>query len=256
MNIGFLITARLKSQRLKNKVILEIVERPLISHMLDRIKAAQRIDNIVICTSTNSQDDPLEDIARSEGVLCYRGSEDDVLVRLSEAASLYGIEYIISLTADAPIIDPFFIDLTVHEFERTNADYIQWDKLPPGQGPLGLKVSALKKVCDIKNENDTEVWGDYFTKTGLFQVHNPEVGSEFIFPDLKTTLDYPEDYEFLKCIFDELYTLNKVFSLSNIIKLIKEKPELISINRHCLTLCEKHIAKTAESAKWKEKVGT
>ena len=53
---------------------------------------------------------------------------------------------------------------------------------------------------------------------------------------LKTTLDYPEDYEFLKCIFDELYTLNKVFSLSNIIKLIKDKPELISINRHCLTL--------------------
>ncbi len=116
MNIGFLITARLKSQRLKNKVILEIVERPLISHMLDRIKAAQRIDNIVICTSTNSQDDPLEDIARSEGVLCYRGSEDDVLVRLSKAASLYGIEYIISLTADAPIIDPFFIDFGGADF--------------------------------------------------------------------------------------------------------------------------------------------
>jgi len=55
MKIGFLITARLKSQRLKNKVILEIAERLLISHMLDRIKAAQRIDNIVICTSTNSQ---------------------------------------------------------------------------------------------------------------------------------------------------------------------------------------------------------
>ena len=252
MNIGFLITARLKSIRLPKKVILKIAERPLISHMLDRIKDARRVNEIIICTSTNSQDDPLKQIAVKEDVICYRGSEDDVLMRLHEAASFHGIEYIVNLTADCPIIDPFFIDSTVDEFEKTNADFIEWDKLPAGQGPLGLKVSALKKACDIKNENDTEVWGDYFTKTGLFQVHNPEVDNEFIFPDLKTTLDYPADYEFFKCIFDELYTPNKVFSLSDIIKLIKEKPELIFINRHCLKLCKDHLSRSRAGIKLKK----
>ena len=58
---------------------------------------------------------------------------------------------------------------------------IHWNKLPPGQGALGLKVSTLKKVCDIKDENDTEDWGDYFTKTGLFQIHNLEVENEYFF---------------------------------------------------------------------------
>ena len=116
-----------------------------------------------------------------------------------------------------------------------------------------MKVSALEKVCDIKNENDTEVWGDYFKKTDLFHVHNPEIGEEFISPDLKTTLDYPEDYEFLKHIFNELYIPNKVFSLSEIIKLLKEKPELMSINRHCMKLCKDHISRTASEITLKKK---
>ena len=253
MNVGFLLTARLKSRRLPKKVILEIAGRPLISHMLDRIKAADRVDEIVICTSTDSQDDPLEKIAESEGVSCYRGSEDDVLARLYEAASLYGIEYIINLTADCPVVDPSFINLTVHEFEETNADYIEWDKLPAGQGPLGLKVNALRKVCDIKKEKDTEVWGYYFTKTGLFHILYPEVSKKFICPDLKTTLDYPEDYKFLKCIFNELYIPNKVFSLDEIIKIVKEKPELMSINRHCMKLCKDHISRTAPGITLKKK---
>ena len=87
----------------------------------------------------------------------------------------------------------------------------------------------------------------------MIHVHNPEVGEEFFSPDLKTTLDYPEDYEFLKRIFNELYIPNKVFSLSEIIKLLKEKPELMSINRHCMKLCKDHISRTAPEITLKKK---
>ena len=75
----FLITARLKSKRLPKKVLLEVQGKPLIVHMINRIKYAKKIDKIIICTSTNVQDDPLEEITKQENIYCYRGSEDDVL---------------------------------------------------------------------------------------------------------------------------------------------------------------------------------
>ena len=89
MSTPFLITARLKSTRLPKKIMLEVMGKPLIVHMLDRIKHSRYIEDIVICTSTNSQDDPLEEIAEKEHVHCFRGSEDDVLERLLRAARSY-----------------------------------------------------------------------------------------------------------------------------------------------------------------------
>ena len=102
MKTAFLITARLKSTRLPKKILLEVAGKPLIVHMLDRIKNATSIDKIIICTSTNHQDDPLEEIAGQEQVSCFRGSEEDVLVRLLEAAQSHGLKYFANITADCP----------------------------------------------------------------------------------------------------------------------------------------------------------
>lgn len=245
---GFLITARLKSKRLPGKVILEVNGRPLISYMIERVKAARRIDEIVICTSTNPQDDPLEKIAKSEGILCFRGSEADVLRRLYEAALLRKYDYIVNITADCPLIDPLFIDRMVEEYEKTNVDLVRFDLLPRGQGPNGIKVIALKEVCEIKTETETEVWGDYFTRSGQFTFYSPQVEDVYLHPTLKTSIDYLEDYEFLKRIFDELYVPGEIFSLLDIINLVNKRPELLAINSHCINLGIEHVSKTKEIA--------
>ena len=79
MKTTFLITARLKSTRLPKKILLEVAGKPLIVHMLDRIKRALTIDKIIICTSTNPIDDRLQEVAAKENVSYFRGSEEDVL---------------------------------------------------------------------------------------------------------------------------------------------------------------------------------
>ena len=117
MKTAFLITARLKSTRLPKKILLEVAGKPLIVHMLDRIKNATSIDKIIICTSTNPQDDPLEEIAGQEQVSCFRGSEEDVLVRLLEAAQSHGLKYFANITADCPMMDPLLIDRAVLEYQ-------------------------------------------------------------------------------------------------------------------------------------------
>lgn len=252
MRVGFLVTGRLKSSRLPKKVILEVAGKPLFSHMCDRLKRARQIDGIVLCTSTNPQDDLLVDIAWTEGVSCYRGSEDDVLMRLCEAALLYGFDYIVNITADCPLVDPLIIDIIADACKKTNADLIQITSLPAGQGPNGVKVSGLKKVCEMKTESETEVWGDYFTKSNIFQYRDLSVDAKYIWPGLKTSIDYPEDYEFIKQLFDELYLPGEIFSLADIVSLVKEKPALLEINSHCIELGRQHIIRTAKLPSFKK----
>ena len=248
---AFLITARLKSSRLPKKIILDVIGKPLLIHMIERIKQARHIDKIIICTSTNPQDDTLAEIAAKEGVFCYRGSEDDVLVRLYEASEKYNLEYFVNITADCPTVDPFYIDKIINEYEKTSADLIIYKKLPSGQRPYLIKVTALKKVCEIKDETETEVWSDYFIKSDLFHIHDVEVDEKYIFPELRTSLDYPEDYEFLIKVFEELYQQKEVFSLLDIIELVRKKPELLTINSHCSNLSVEHITSTATPAKYR-----
>ena len=232
MKTAFLITARLKSTRLPKKILLEVAGKPLIVHMLDRIKNAMSIDKIIICTSTNPQDEPLEEIAAQENVHCFRGSEEDVLVRLLEAAQSHGLKYFANITADCPMMDPFLIDRAVLEYQKADVDLLKYDD-SNADLPFNcylIKVSALEKVCRQKKETNTEVWMKYFTENSDLNILNLDVEDPYRHEILKTSLDYPEDYEFIKCVFSALYQPGTIFSMLDIIDLVKRRPDILNIN--------------------------
>jgi spore coat polysaccharide biosynthesis protein SpsF len=231
MKTAITITARLKSVRLPRKVTLKIQGTPMIVHLIRRLKLAQRPDSVVMCTSTNPQDDILDDIAAQEGIDCFRGSEDDVLDRLMNACRTLGIDLISSCTADNPFIDPVYIDrLLEYHIEQEN-DYTRIDGLPFGTFTYAVNYPALVKACEIKAAEDTEVWGGYFTQTGLFKtgvlkVTDPAVRR----PDLRLTVDTPEDFELITRIFDQLYEEARIFPLKDIVALLDSRPDLRAIN--------------------------
>jgi len=229
MSFSFLITARLKSKRLKKKLLLPIKKIPIIVHMINRIKFSNEISRIILCTSTNVQDDPLEVISKKENIICFRGSEDDVLQRLLDAANEYGIESFGNMTADSPLIDPQLIDKTVKYYKRK----VGIDLLLPAEGSLcGCKivnVRSLKSICNKKSNNNTEVWNNYFVKHG-FNVQTFKLNKNLVRKNFKTSLDYIEDYKMIKEIFNELYDINPYFTSKDIIKLIAIKPYIRSIN--------------------------
>ena len=232
MKVGYLITARLKSTRLPNKLLLEIKGKAIISHMIDRLKLANQVNEIIICSSTNDQDKPLAKIAKKNGIHCYCGDPGDVLVRLLGAADKFNLDYILNITADCPFVDPDYADKIVDKYIETDADLIRQFDLPHGVFSYGIKVDALRSVVELKDSTDTEVWGRYFCDTGLFNVLDLDVENEkHKRPGLRMTLDYQEDFEFLQTIFDELYTEGKVFSLTEILDLLDRKPEIIDINK-------------------------
>lgn len=242
LKVGYLITGRLKSTRLPKKLLLPIKDKPIISHMIDRLKIAKKVDEIIICTSSNEQDKPLGEIAKKNGVQCFFGDPEDVLARLLSAADKYNLDYILNITADCPFVDPNYADLMVDKYLETGADLIRQFDLPHGAFSYGIKVDALRKVVKLKADSDTEVWGRYFTDTGQFNVIDLEVMDEkHKRPGLRMTLDYPEDFKFFEVIFDALYEKDQVFSLTDILNFLDSHPEVVSLNENCGTKFKKRF---------------
>jgi len=232
MKKAILITARLKSTRLPMKVVKPIHGKAMIVHMLDRLKLANAPDEIIICTSTIAQDDPLEEIAKDEGVLCYRGEPEDVLLRLANAAELFDVETILNCTADNPFVDPIYIDKLYEHHHKQGNDFTKIEGLPWGTFSYAISYEAIKKACALKDETDTEVWHNYFIDTGHFKWDALHVIDEgVLWPDLRLTVDVPEDYEMVTKIFDELYDGINVFPLNDIVELCRTKPEIPAINK-------------------------
>ncbi len=231
MKTAIFITARLKSTRLPKKAIKPIEGKPMIRHQIERLRLAERPDQIVMCTSPVDEDDPLEQVARNEGIECYRGEPEDVLLRLTNAGRKFDVKTVVSCTADNPLTDPVYIDRLVDFHDEGGYDYSRIQGLPFGTFSYAVSHSAMEKACEVKAKRDTEVWGGYFTDTDYFSVGTLEVDNESVrWPDLRLTVDTPEDFRLMKKVFEHVYQEGKVFPLKKVVNLLENKEGIRKIN--------------------------
>lgn len=231
MKIAVTITARMKSSRLPLKVIRYIKGKPMIEHQIDRLKLVKQADQVIMCTSINPQDEILVDVAEKKGIPWFRGSEEDVLDRLYNAAKKFKIDFIVSVTADNPLVDHVYMDKMIAKFKETDADYITAKRLPLGAYAYGMKTKALKKVLDLKKEKDTEIWGRFFEGIPDFKKIELEVEPELDHPEIRVTVDEKEDLELMRKIFDRFYQGANDFDLKQVVKYLLDNPKLLDLNR-------------------------
>ena len=229
---GLFITARVDSSRLPNKMLLPIRGKPVIEHDIDRAKLAKKIDLIVLCTSDRSEDNILEEIARREKIESYRGPLQDKLVRWLGAAEKFKVDYFINFDGDDLFCDPELIDLAVEQIISNSCDFIKAPEgLVCGSFTKGISRQALKRACEIKGTSTGDQMSKYFTETGLFDIRDLLVENSIYYnKNIRMTLDYPEDLDFFKSIFNELGTDRNLTPIKKIIELIEKKPELADIN--------------------------
>ncbi len=252
--ISAFIPVRLSSTRLPSKAMRMIQGKPCIQYLVDRVKRARKIDFIVICTTLNSTDDELVRVSETLGVPCFRGSEVDILVRYLEAARKYQVSSIVSVDGDDVFCDPSFIDITSDTLRNTQADCVLWKDAPLGSTPVGVRTSALEKVCSMKDVSNTETgWTRFFTETGLFRVtylrpEDPELRQT----DYRFTLDYDEDLR----LFEKIYeNLREPFELRDIVRMLREKPELARINGNLMDEYMRNFNSKAVKVKLKDNLG-
>lgn len=247
MKADIFLSVRNKAKRLPGKVLLDIKGKTVTEHLIDRLKTCKNASQIVLCTSTNPDDEILVDIAKKNNIDFFKGSEDDKLDRYLSAAEKFGTDLIVVVDGDDVFCDPQFIDKCIIKFIETGADYISVNDLPLGTAPFCIKKEALQQVCKSKKVTNTEVWGWLFTKDSRFKVAHVEVtDKKLLRPDIRLTLDYMEDFILIKKIFDSLYIPGNIITLEMIVDFVTANPKLLDINKKAQVLYEENLKKLLE----------
>ena len=236
-----IIEARMGSSRLPGKVLAPINGKPALQIMIDRIKLSEYLDGLVVATSTNQLDDELFDWLKKKDIKVFRGSEDDVLERVIGAAEFMNADVIVELTGDSILSDPEIIDLGIETFFQNDCDIVS-NCGTHLTYPMGIYVQVFR-YTDLKYIADTvsdlavreHVSLFFYENTDKYKLINLIAPKKYKGPEIRTQLDYPEDLKFLNQILKELephYGLK--FGLTEIMNLLKVKPELLDINKHCV----------------------
>lgn len=236
MKILATIEARVGSSRLPGKVLRPILGRPMLELMIERVRQASNIKQIVLATSRNTLDDPLEALALRLGIGCYRGSEDDVLDRVLQAAKTYKAEHIVELWGDTPLIDPQIIDQAVHYYLNNNYDCIGTcldKKFPWGMSLLIFSTAVLDEVSKITDDPvDRENVSSYiYGHPERYKIGHLPCPKELQRPEIRLTVDEQPDLELVETIFEHFAASGTVFSTIEIIQFLDSHPDIKNINR-------------------------
>jgi spore coat polysaccharide biosynthesis protein SpsF len=229
MKTGLLITARLKSKRLKRKVLEPINSIPIISYLVERMKQQFSNDQIVIITSSSNQDKPLVEISKKLKIRSFKGDPVDVLKRMYDASKKFKFKNFISCTADNPFVDPIYAKKLLKQHIKQKNDLTIINGLPFGTFSYAINQKGLKKVIMTKASKNTEIWGPYFkeckkTKVGYYQIKN----QHHINDKVRLTVDEKKDLDLIKKILSKSKSHQP--SLTEILKILKKFPKLTKIN--------------------------
>lgn len=230
------IEARMTSTRFPGKVLRPIAGMPALELMIRRIKRSKYIDEVVVACTVNRDDDPIQDLCARIGCSCFRGSEDDVLARVLGAAETAKTDVIVEMTGDCPFIDPMVIDSVIELFFEKGVDYasnVVERSYPDGFDVQVFGIDGLRKVDSMtKDPVDRVHVSSYFYRTdGIFSKANLHAPKDVDWPELGMTLDEPDDYRLL-CAVAERIPESETFTVADVVKLIRNHPELLEINRH------------------------
>jgi spore coat polysaccharide biosynthesis protein SpsF len=231
-----IVQARATSSRLPGKVLLDLGGRPMLVQQLVRLRQCRNVDEIVVATTTETNDEPVAMLAREAGVRVFRGSTDDVLLRFVGAAQEARADVVVRVTADCPLIDPEICDRVIAELVEhpSECDYVS--NVIRRTFPRGLDVEAM--FFDVLLRMDRLARStparEHVTivprseRPSLFLCR--DVVDEVNNSDLRWTVDTPADLRMIRLLFEELGLGERRVSYGEILAHARARPELSAIN--------------------------
>ena len=234
MSVNAIIQARCGSTRFPNKVFALIDGKPLLWHVVNRLKYATKIDDIIVATTVSEKDDKIEEWCKENNVHCFRGSEENVLNRYYSASEAFPSDYVVRITADDPFKEPKVIDAVITKLIEKGYDHVT-NNLPPSF-PEGLDCEAFKKSALDRSEKEAET---AFEREHVTQYiyHHPEifkignVSNDENLSYLRWTVDKDVDFEMVKAVYANRDKANKgILLMDEILEILKAHPEISKIN--------------------------
>lgn len=230
----------MSSTRLPGKVLLDLSGEPVLMRVVERVRQAKKVSDVIVATSVDSSDDVIFKFCRVRNIRVTRGALDDVLARYDLAASQSDADVIVRITSDCPLIDPHIIDECIGAFEEGGYDYISNCTNGPRTFPRGLDTevfsrAALKKAHEEARETyEREHVTPYIwqNKSGAFSCGPAVTASPEYARQCRLTLDYPEDYTVIKHLYDVLFRDGGI-QIPEVLSYLDAHPDIASINAGC-----------------------
>ncbi len=234
MKVVAIVQARMGSTRLSGKVMMEIAGKPMLGHIIDRLKRAELIHSIVVATTDKETDAPIVKLAEDSGTASYAGSEEDVLDRYYQAAKGFVVDAVVRITADCPLIDPRVADRVIQRYLVEDCDYAANTlkrTYPDGLDVEVFSYTALERAWnEARWVSEREHVTPYIRKNpDKFRLASVESGVDLSY--LRWSVDRPEDLKFIKQVYEHLYKEGRVFYMEDILGLLKKHPDLKQINQ-------------------------
>jgi spore coat polysaccharide biosynthesis protein SpsF len=229
-----LVAVRLKSARLPRKALADLHGEPLIIRLTERVRGAKIPAEVIWCTSTNNQDDPLEQLASERGITCFRGSKLDVMSRFIEVADQKDASTVVRITGDNPLTDPVMMDTMIKAHLKKKAEYTYTDDLPVGTRPEIINVKMLKRCHKLlQDPNASEYMTWMLNRPEHFKtLHVPAHIQKIRRPEISLTVDTEDDLRVTRAIYEKFEGNPPV--LEDIISWLDLNPELINKNSYPL----------------------
>jgi glutamate-1-semialdehyde aminotransferase/spore coat polysaccharide biosynthesis protein SpsF (cytidylyltransferase family) len=229
------VQARMGSSRFPGKVLADIEGRPILWHVVERVRRSRNLEFVTVATSTNERDDAIAAFCAEAGIECFRGSEGDVLDRFYQAAKKYEADAIVRITADCPLIDPEVVDKVVEAYLQNGYDYATntlRSMYPDGLDVEVFSFSALEAAwCGAKLASDREHVTSYFRNTGRFRLADVSNDGDPAIGRLRWTVDHPDDLEFVRAVYARMRSFNgHGFGYRDVLRLLSEEPNLTALN--------------------------
>ena len=230
-SVAIVLQARHKSTRLPNKVMKDLGGRPLLHFLLERLKKCKKIDEIFIATTSNQEDNSIEDLANSLDCKTVRGSENDVLSRFFSVTKKTKANIFVRITGDCPLIDPEMLDDAIDLFKKNSYDYLS--NCNPPTFPDGLDIEIFSRDVLISTEIHASSKFEREHVTPWIKNNNSlkkyNIVSKINYSDFRWTVDEAEDLEVIRNVVKN-FKYSSDFSWKEVIKLNIEKPELFEVN--------------------------
>lgn len=234
MKTIIIIQARMGSSRLPGKVLLPLGDTQVLDYVVSRCQKVEGVQEVIVATSTLSQDDAIESWCKERHVTCFRGSEDDVLSRYYECAKLYDPDYVIRVTSDCPFVDYEMASEIVKAMKEQPADYVKVNgNLPRGLVVEMFSFSALSYIHEHGKEprhrEHVTYYGYEFADEFQVTTYTPPASIQQ--SHLRITLDTEEDYQLCKEIASH-FLGDKYVSSQKVVDFLLDHPEVAKINAH------------------------
>lgn len=240
------------SSRLPGKSLSEVYNRMhLLECVVRRFKLASCITEVVVATTKGAGDDPIAEWCKSHGVNVHRGSEEDVLDRVAGTALAYGADVIVQMGADSAYLDYSLIDQLVVYYQKNEFDYVCNDlKLTYPLGIYAHVVNAKKLIelngkTDLSSEDREDVVRYLWEHPDQYRLCNIEAGQDFRYPELRLTVDYPEDLSLARNIYRHFGGYR--FTTSDIVALYRQDPALFAGTRNLVQHSAPFLSKQHEA---------